>query len=172
MIADIASFLRWFDGVHARTVRDIADLPEAAERWRPPPSPEAEASWGVPEIVAHIAEGRRFFASAFVGNSWIWDPWPEPLSSRQDWVPALDRSRDELADTLSAASDERLRAKVPLLGDPDRTLSAWRTLMMMAEHEVHHRSQIATYAGLNGWPVHQIFRRTNEWVVAQRRDVR
>jgi hypothetical protein len=25
--------------------------------------------------------------------------------------------------------------------------------MMMIEHEVHHRSQIDAYAGLNGWPV-------------------
>ena len=55
-----------------------------------------------------------------------------------------------------------------MLDDHDRTMSAWRTLLMMTEHEVHHRSQIATYAGLNGWPVHQIFGRTNESVVSQR----
>jgi uncharacterized damage-inducible protein DinB len=36
---------------------------------------------------------------------------------------------------------------------------------MMAEHEVHHRSQIMTYAGLNRWPVAQIFDRTYEEVV-------
>jgi hypothetical protein len=34
--------------------------------------------------------------------------------------------------------------------------------MMMLEHEVHHRSQIDTYAGLQGWPVPQIFERTFE----------
>lgn len=49
-------------------------------------------------------------------------------------------------------------------------ISAWRTLMMMAEHEIHHRAQISTYAGLNGWPVAQTFDRDNEWVVAQRND--
>ena len=167
MISDVASFLRYFDGIHTRTVRDVAALPPEAERWRPPPSTEGEASWGLPEIVRHIAEARRFFAGAFLGTGWIWEAWPGPLESREDWVPALERSRDELAVALAEAPDEQLRAKVPMLDDPDRTLSAWRTLMMMAEHEVHHRSQVATYAGLNGWPVHQIFGRTNEWVVAK-----
>jgi hypothetical protein len=41
-------------------------------------------------------------------------------------------------------------------------------LMMRVEHEIHHWSQIATYAGLNGWEVAQVFGRDNEWVVAQR----
>jgi uncharacterized damage-inducible protein DinB len=38
--------------------------------------------------------------------------------------------------------------------------------MMMLEHEVHHRSQIDTYAGLLGWPVPQIFERTYESISA------
>jgi len=38
--------------------------------------------------------------------------------------------------------------------------------MMMLEHEVHHRSQIDTYAGLQGWPVPQIFERTFESIQA------
>ena len=29
--------------------------------------------------------------------------------------------------------------------------------MMLLEHEVHHRSQIDTYAGLNGWSPPDIF---------------
>jgi uncharacterized damage-inducible protein DinB len=32
--------------------------------------------------------------------------------------------------------------------DTPGSLSGWRILMMMLEHEVHHRSQIDTYAGL------------------------
>ena len=37
-------------------------------------------------------------------------------------------------------------------------------LMMMIEHEVHHRSQIDTYAGLQGWPVPDIFGRSAETI--------
>jgi uncharacterized damage-inducible protein DinB len=38
--------------------------------------------------------------------------------------------------------------------------------MMMIEHEVHHRSQIDTYAGLAGWPVPDIFNRSAESIDA------
>ena len=72
--------------------------------------------------------------------------------------------------TLRGAPLDRLTAKVELIADPTRTMSAWRALMMMAEHEAAHRAQIGTYAGLNGWPVAQIFDRTNEWVVGQREE--
>jgi uncharacterized damage-inducible protein DinB len=36
--------------------------------------------------------------------------------------------------------------------------------MMMVEHEVHHRSQIDTYAGLNGWEPPHIYGRSAEQV--------
>lgn len=165
MITDVGAFLRYFDGVHRRTVRDVSALPADAETWRPAPGPDEEASWGIPKIVGHMAESRTFFGGVCAGRGWRWEPWEERLDSRDSWAPALERSRERLAELLEVGP-EQLRAKVPMLGDPGRSLSAWRALLMMVEHEVHHRSQLATYAGLNGWPVHQLFDRTNEWVVA------
>jgi uncharacterized damage-inducible protein DinB len=170
VITDVGSFLAWFDGVHRRTVRDVALLPPEAESWRPPipDTGEGEAGWGFAKIVAHMAESRGYFANAFCGDGWVWDEWPEDVSARETWVPALERSAEELRTRLGDAPDEWLHRRVGLIGDPDRTMSAWRTLTMMAEHEVHHRAQISAYAGLQGWPVAQTFDRTNEWVVAQR----
>jgi uncharacterized damage-inducible protein DinB len=168
LIADIPSFLRYFEGVHSRTVRDVSSLPEEAETWKPRPSTDEEAFWGAPEIVRHLAEARLFFASAYRGDGWVWDQWPDPVDRKDTWVPALERSRDILVAELEAAPAERLRERVDPIGKEGRPLSGWRVLMMMVEHEVHHRSQLATYAGLNRWPVNQIFGRSNEWVVAQR----
>ncbi len=168
MITDVPSFLRYYEGIHRRTVRDVGALPESAERWKPPVRDAGEASWGVPEIVRHIAEARAFFAGAFLDGGWVWEPWPEPLERSATWVPALERSWTDFAEALSDVPDDAVRRRLPMIDEPDRTISAWRALMMLSEHEVHHRSQIATYAGLNGWPVHQTFGRTNEWVVAQR----
>ena len=45
---------------------------------------------------------------------------------------------------------------MPLI-EGEGTLAGWRVLMMLVEHEVHHRSQIDTYAGLNGWAPPDIF---------------
>ncbi len=168
MIADVASFLRYFEGVHRRTVRDVSSLPRDAESWTPPRSHDDESSWGVPEIVRHLAEARGFFAGAYVGDGWIWPAWPDPVVRKDSWVPALERSFDELVATLRAAPGDYLARKIEPIADDGPALSAWRTLMMMVEHEIHHRSQLATYAGLNDWPVHQLFGRPNEWVLSQR----
>ena len=48
--------------------------------------------------------------------------------------------------------------------DTDATLPGWRVLLMMMEHDIHHRSQIDTYAGLNDWDVPQIYGRTAEHI--------
>ncbi|HYH27444.1 MAG TPA: DinB family protein [Actinomycetota bacterium] len=167
MLVSIEAFLGWFEGIHRRTLRDVSLLPTEAETWTPPPNPEEEASWGIPKLVSHTAESRGYFASAFAGRGWVWDPWPDELSTRETWPVALEQSLTVLQDALRGVGDERLREKIELI-DGDRKVSAWRTLMMMAEHEVHHRAQISAYAGLNGWPVAQTFDRTNEWVVEQR----
>ena len=50
--------------------------------------------------------------------------------------------------------------------DTTGSLSGWRILTMMLEHEVHHRSQIDTYAGLEGWAVPDIFGRSAETISA------
>ena len=39
--------------------------------------------------------------------------------------------------------------------------------MMMVEHDIHHRSQIDTYSGINGWDVPHIYGRSAEQVGAQ-----
>src|SRR5262249_31212962 len=60
---------------------------------------------------------------------------------------------------------EWLTRRIEMVDRPG-TLPGWRLLMMMLEHEVHHRSQIDTYAGLQGWPVPQIFERAFESIQA------
>jgi uncharacterized damage-inducible protein DinB len=169
VIADVRAFLQWFDGVNRRTIRDIGLLPVEAEAWMPGAAgSDEETGWGVPRLVQHIVEARGYFASAFLGGGWVWDAWPEELTIRETWVPALEASAADLRERLEGLPNERLRERVELLGAPDKKVSAWRLLMMMSEHEIQHRSQIAAYAGLNGWEVAQTFDRTNEWVVAQR----
>ena len=167
VITDVASFVSWFEGVHRRTLRDVRLLPAEAETWVPPTG-DGEAAWGIPQLVRHTAEARPYFGSAFAGDGWVWDPWPDEVTGPETWVTALERSMELLRDRVGGVPDDRLREKVALISTDDFEVSAWRILMMMAEHEVHHRAQMSAYAGLKGWPVAQTFDRTNEWVVAQR----
>ena len=168
MISDIGAFLDWFNGVHRRTVRDVSLLPDEAQTWRPDVLGEDGEMWGIQKLVAHIAEARGFFAGAFNGDGWIWDVMQQLPADKTAWLETLETSMTSLRASLERAGPERLAAKIPMIDEPDRSMSGWRALMMMAEHEVAHRAQIGAYAGLNGWPVAQIFDRDNEWVVAQR----
>jgi uncharacterized damage-inducible protein DinB len=162
MITDSAAFLRYFDSIHRRTLRDIQALPTAASSWAPDAG-EGEKAWSISEIVGHIAESRIYFAKAYRHEGWIYD-WKAPITgSQSSWLPTLEASAEEFHRRIQDTPAGWLDRRVPMI-DTDASLSGWRVLMMMLEHEVHHRSQIDTYAGLQGWDVPQIFGRYREQV--------
>ncbi len=166
MITDLDAFLRYFDSLHRRTLRDIAALPPAAEEWAPPPL-EGERGWSIAEIVKHMAESRIYFARAYRLEGWIYD-WPVPITeSMSSWLPALEAAATEFHQRMQDTPPAWLTRQVPMI-DSDGKLSGWRVLMMMLEHEVHHRSQIDTYAGLEGWDVPHIFNRSRESIELHR----
>ncbi len=159
MFRSIDAFLTYFDAVHRRDMRDVGMLPPEADGWRPATG-EGESAWSVNQIVGHIAGSRLYFASAYLGEGWI-SPGSFDVSSRDRWVPTLEESAAELHRRLEGTPDEWLDRKIEMI-DTDAALSGWRILAMMVEHDIHHRSQIDTYAGLNGWPVPDIFGRSSE----------
>ncbi len=163
MISDIHSYLTYFDAVHRRSVRDIGMLPAAAEGWRPAGG-EGENAWDIGKLVGHIGASRLYFAGAYRSEGWIMQGWPEDTRKRDSWLPCLERSATEFRRRLAGTPNEWLTRRIEMIDTPGATLSGWRLLMMMLEHDVHHRSQIDTYAGINGWPVADIFGRTAEAV--------
>src|SRR6202011_4147009 len=102
---------------------------------------------------------RMFFAGAYRGEGWLAEPWSEPTATRQQWLEALQSSSARFRDKLVGTPSEWLRRKVQPLGANDPPVSGWRLLLLMTEHDIHHRSQIDTYAGVMGWPVTHIFGR-------------
>ena len=161
MITTIDSFLRYFDAVHRRAVRDVRALPPEADGWAPAAG-EGEGAWTINNLVGHMAGSRLYFASAYRGEGWISPPAPD-VSRRELWEPALETSAVALRDALAATPDAWLQRKVRMI-DTEGALSGWRVLMMMVEHDIHHRSQIDTYAGMNGWDVPDIYGRSAETI--------
>lgn len=43
-----------------------------------------------------------------------------------------------------------------------RPVEGWRVLLLLLEHDVHHRAQVQTYAGLFGWGAQHIYGRSAE----------
>ena len=162
MFRSTDAFLRYFEGVNKRAMRDIAALPPEASGWRPATG-EGEKAWSINQLVGHMCGSRLYFASAYSGNGWI-SPPPPNVSSREKWVPALQASFEEFREKLSATPDDWLERRVDTIDTPGLTLPGWRLLLMMMEHDIHHRSQIDTYAGINGWDVPDIYNRSAETI--------
>ena len=171
MITDMTSYLRYFDGVRRRTERDVAALPSQAAAWRPPVI-GGEAEWGIGQIVAHIGSSRLYFASAYRGEGWIGITAEPNHDDQGTWLPWLRESAARYVDLLKDTPADWLTRRIEMIDTPGSTVAGWRILMMMTEHEVHHRSQIDAYAGLQGWPVPDIFDRSAESVAAREAEQR
>ena len=159
MFTSIETFLRYFDGVNKRAMRDVAALPADADGWTPSTG-EGEKAWSINKLIGHIAGSRLYFASAYAGKGWI-SPEPPDVSSQDHWLPALEGSASAFRECIAGTPDAWLERRIDMI-DSDATLPGWRLLLMMMEHDIHHRSQIDTYAGLNGWDVPQIYNRSAE----------
>jgi uncharacterized damage-inducible protein DinB len=166
MFTEIDAYLRYFDGAHRRTVRDITALPAEAEVYRPETG-EGENAWGITDIVRHMAGSRLYFSRAYRGEGWMFDGPLRGVNSREDWIPVLEESLVEFRRRLEGTPAEWLERRIKMI-DTDGTLAGWRILMMCLEHEVHHRSQIDTYAGLHSWEVPHIYGRSAEQVGLER----
>ncbi|HUF64909.1 MAG TPA: DinB family protein [Gemmatimonadaceae bacterium] len=169
MFTDVQDFLRYYRGLHKRTMRDIAALPPEAADYRPPTArtDEGEHQWPIGEIVRHIGGARLYFSRAYRDEGWVFDGPARAVDTPADWIPVLEETWEEFQSRLADTPPEWLNRKLDML-DTDATLSGWRVLMMCAEHEVHHRSQIDTYAGIEGWDPPQIYGRSAEQVGAER----
>jgi len=163
VITSIEAFLRYFGGVNRRAIRDVGMLPGEAESWQPPAG-SGEGAWNIGAIVGHMAASRGFFGRAYCGTGWAALPWPEPTATRSEWRAALEASAAAFQEQLAGTPDEWLRRKVQPFDTRDAPISGWRLLLLMIEHDIHHRSQIDTYAGVMGWPVAHIFGRSAEEV--------
>lgn len=159
MIGSMDAFLSYFRGVQLRTLRDVGLLPPEAGPWLPP-APNGEPAWSVNRIIGHIAGARLMFGNVYCGRGWLVPPEPE-LTNPDEWLASLEDSYKELDTELRGTPDEWLMRRVALLDEPG-DIAGWRVLMLMTEHEIHHRSQLAAYAGINGWPVADLFGRSYE----------
>jgi len=175
VIASIAEYLQYFDAVNRRDIRDIAALPPEADGWRPA-NGEGGTAYTINQLVGHIAGQRLYFLAAYMGEGWTEarinalpgtpvrpQRAPVDVSARDKWVPALQQSAAIFAARLRETPEAWLRRKIPSI-DSERSFSGWRLLMMMLEHDIAHRSQIDTYAGMNDWNPPPIYNRSAEQI--------
>ena len=152
--------MKYFEGVRRRTVAAVDRVTPALAGFRPKPG-----EWTCAQIVQHLVGSERFFVTKVVEDRFTTDldlvpseAWPATRARLDEWH-GVEMAR------LRAVPDARLREKVSDL--EGGTVSAWRFLMAMVEHEIHHRSQLDAWLALAGTEPPQIYGYRMEDVVAK-----
>ena len=160
MITSVGEFMQYFEGVRRRTLAAVDRVTPGLADYRP-----RADEWTCGQIVQHIAGAERFFVTKVAENRFTSDLDPGPP---EPWAVTRARletvHRAEMA-RLAGVPDARLAEKVDDL-DGGR-LRAWRFLMAMVEHEIHHRSQLDAWLALAGTVPAQIYGYSMEQVVAK-----
>ncbi len=144
MLSDPALFADYFAGVRRRTLAVAAALPEKAMDWAP-----REGEFTAGDILRHLAGAQRMYLGAFRGEGWHFPGHARSLAPDKAAALRLLEERQRAFDAdLRVMPAAALRARQPDLAG--RTLSAWRILMMLVEHEIHHRSQLTGYLSALG----------------------
>lgn len=158
-IRDPKVFLDYLGRFHDRTRRVIACIPPADFEWAPAPG---RFSFG--DLVRHLAGIERFmFAEAAAGRPNRYPGHGRELADGAATVVGYyDRLHAESRAIFEGLSPEAF-------GEPIRTpagasITLWKWLRAMIEHEAHHRGQLYLMLGMRGVRTPPIFGLTSEEV--------
>ena len=151
LIRSIAAYLKYFEGIRRRTVSFAEALPADKIDWKPK---EDEYSCG--DIIRHLGSVQLMNVDSFAGEERLYRGHAAALGESKEQALAYLAECDQQARArLERFSDEILSIKrEDLRGN---NISAWRFLMATVEHEVHHRSQLASYFTWMGAEAPQLY---------------
>jgi uncharacterized damage-inducible protein DinB len=153
VIATVRGFTEYFEGVRRRTVGFFRALPPERMDWAP-----QTGEYTAGDIIRHVAACEPMFAGAALGRPWRYAGHErEHGATLEQALAYLDGCHATASGLLAAADDHALSAVVPSLELGARPIKAWRLLMAMTEHEVHHRSQLASYLTWMGVEAPDVF---------------
>jgi uncharacterized damage-inducible protein DinB len=153
VIATVAGFTEYFEGVRRRTRHFFEAIPAERVDWAPQ---AGEYTCG--DIVRHVAATEAMFTGAVADGRWDYAGHERALAPTLAAALArLDTGHAAAVARLGRLSDAALAEARPALEPGARPVRAWRLLMAMVEHEVHHRSQVASYLTSMGLEAPDIF---------------
>lgn len=143
MLASVEAFVRYFEGIRRRTWAVVDRLTPDLLDWAPR---AGELTCGA--IVRHLAGAERFYVTKVLEDRWTQDLEPGPPLDLAATRALLESVHAAEMGRLAAMPDTMLvAARRDLEGG---TARAWRFLMALVEHEVHHRSQLDSHLSAAG----------------------
>lgn len=144
MIRSVNSFIKYFESIRRRSLTYILTIPADQLGWRP-----NENEFSFRQLIYHLTAAEQMFVGAVVEQKWRYlGHDPDNDHDLEATLAHLESGHQAAMDQLATLDDSRLYQPCPSLDGP--TVTTWRFLMAMVEHEVHHRSQLAMYLTLLG----------------------
>jgi len=152
MIQSVESYIEYFNSIRRRTLAFARAIPTDQVNWSPR---EHEFTFG--DILRHLAAVEKITIYAVVNKKWKAYPGHAQDLAREmkEIVDYLEATHAEAMTMLRTLPDTDLQQPRTALAGPP--LKAWRLLMSIIEHEIHHRSQLASHLTMLGITPPQIF---------------
>jgi len=153
MIRSTADFIRYFESIRRRTLNYARLVPPDRLGWSP-----GQGEFTCAHILRHILATERMFVRAALEGRWNYEGHESEEEGGLDELLALfETVHAEVMRALAQLPDANLDAPRPGPKGDGQPVKAWRWLMAMAEHEIHHRSQLAVYLSMLGVQPPHIF---------------
>lgn len=151
MIHDIEEYVKYLDGIHKRTMQNMKAIPDELLDWK-----HSKNKFSIGDLLRHIASSRLMFLGIFEHGSWTYTGHDTNNgASLEDISNYLESCQTKLTERLLKIGNDVVSKKVLTLHGHE--VSAWRILMSIPEHEIHHRGQISAYLQMNNIEPPQIF---------------
>src|SRR5580704_16965725 len=158
-IRDLNNFLEYLNKVHERTVRVIRCIPPDRLDWS-----YAPGKFTLGDLVRHIAAiERNMFAENVQGKPSRYAGCGKELADGYDQVLQFMESKHrESVEIFSRLSPDDLNRKCETPGGV--SITVWKWLRSMVEHEIHRRGQIYLYLAMLGVATPPLYGLTSEQV--------
>jgi len=158
-ITDINHFLDYYGKIRSRTIKVIDYIPPDKIEWT-----YREGKFTFGDIIRHLAtierymyaENAQFRTSRYPGHG------QELASGYEKILNFFHRLHEESIEIFSKLTTADLNKRCVTPAGTSITL--WKWLRTMVEHEVHHRGQIFIYLGMIGESVPPLYGLTSEEV--------
>lgn len=161
-IRSVQQFLQYWASLRGRTQRVVRCIPPDRLEWT-----HREGAFSLGDQVRHLATIERYmYAETISGRPSRYPGCGRELAEGFDAVVAyLDRLDGESVAIIGALGDGDLERKC--LTPAGTSITTWKWLRAMCEHEAHHRGQIYLMLGMLGVTTPPLFGLTSEEVRAR-----
>jgi uncharacterized damage-inducible protein DinB len=164
-ITRIEPFLEYYEKVRGRTRRLLDLVPEDRMDFSPVPG-----KFSFADLIRHVAAiERHMYAENVRGRPSLYRGCGKDLADGRDEVLRFfDRCHEESVAIFGRLRPADLTAKCTT--PAGSSITVWKWLRLLPEHEIHHRGQLYCYLALLDVPTPPLYGMTSEQVAASRGD--